>query len=916
VPTAGLIDSVTAPRLLDREPELTAAAERLSDAHAGAGGATMLEGPGGIGKTALLQVICEDARTRGFTVLAARATQLERAFAFGVARQLLEAPATGAEADALLAGAAGLSRPVFDLSGVEADEHSLSVLHGLYWLCANLAARAPLLIVVDDAHWADVASLELLVYLTRRATGLPLAVVIATRPAAPADQQRLLDALRDDPLTTLVRPRALDVDAIAHLVGDCDAEMLEAVRHATGGNPFLLHELVRELPLGAAQVRDLGPRPVARRVLSRLVDHTAETVAVARAVAVLGSDAETRHVGRLARIEPARAVAALDALDADAITTGSRPAAFRHPIVRSAIYADIPAGERARLHATAARLLADAAVPAERVAGHLLAAEPTGDTGTVEQLAAVARAALARGAPASAVTYLERALAEPPSPARRLELLAQLGRARSLLGDPRAVEALREVIAGARDPAMQAAAARALARFLVLSGEPGQAASIYSATSGRRQLELEAAAVGAALGDANAAGGIGDRLSALRVHAAAEGAPSPDVLAALAITDALAGVPAEGVAVLARRALASGDPVDAGWLARLVPLVSALLFAEAYDDVDAAVEKALSFARERGWVAYAGLVFGIRSCVALRRGALADAEADARAALETAPPTGFFGLFAAASLVEALVERDRAVQAEEELARLALPDHAGAVTYAAVLHARGRMHLALRRPADALDDFHAAGEQLMRCLSPSPSPGAWRSGAALALHALGRGREARDAVAEEVALATRLAAPRALGIALRRAGLVEGDIARLEAAVEVLERSQAPLELAWALADLGAALRRAGRRAEAREPLRRALDLAHRCGADAAAAQAKTELLATGARPRRASLSGPAALTASERRVAEMAAEGMSNRDIAQALFVTQRTVETHLTHTFQKLRIDSRAALGAALAQ
>ena len=204
----------------------------------------------------------------------------------------------------------------------------------------------------------------------------------------------------------------------------------------------------------------------------------------------------------------------------------------------------------------------------------------------------------------------------------------------------------------------------------------------------------------------------------------------------------------------------------------------------------------------------------------------------------------------------------------------------------------------------------------MRCLSTSPSPGAWRSGAALALHALGREREARDAVAEEVALATRLAAPRALGIALRRAGLVEGDTARLEAAVVVLERSQAPLELAWALADLGAALRRAGRRAEAREPLRRALDLAHRCGADAAVAQAQTELLATGARPRRASLSGPAALTASERRVAEMAAEGMSNRDIAQALFVTQRTVETHLTHAFQKLRIDSRGALGAALAQ
>ena len=685
---------MTAPRLLDREPELTAAAERLSDAHAGAGGATLLEGPGGIGKTALLQVICEDARTRGFTVLAARATQLERAFAFGIARQLLEAPATGAQADALLAGAARLSRPVFDLSGVEADEHSLSVLHGLYWLCANLAERAPLLIVVDDAHWADIASLRFFVYLTRRAAGCPLAVVVATRPAAPAAQQRLLDALRDDPLTTVVRPRALDVDAIAHLVGDCDAELLEAVRHATGGNPFLLHELVRELPLGAAQVRDLGPRPVARRVLSRLVEHTPETVAVARAVAVLGADAETRHVGRLARIEPARAVAGLDALDADAITTGSRPAAFRHPIVRSAIYADIPAGERARLHATAARLLADAAVPAERVAGHLLAAEPAADAGTVEQLAAVARAALARGAPASAVTYLERALAEPPSPARRLELLAQLGepgpcseihrpwkrceRSSPVPGTRRCGRG------GARPCALPRALGRARSGGVDFQrdlGPPSARARGRRRRRRARRCERCRRDRRSAVGSASARGG-------------GTGAV-PDVLAALAIADALAGVPAEGVAVLARRALASGDPVGAGWLARLVPVVSALLFAEAYDDVDAAVEKALSFARERGWVAYAGLVFGIRSCVALRRGALADAEADARAALETAPPTGFFGLFAAASLVEALVERDRAVQAEEELARLALPDHAGAVTYAAVLHARGRMHLAL-----------------------------------------------------------------------------------------------------------------------------------------------------------------------------------------------------------------------------
>jgi DNA-binding NarL/FixJ family response regulator len=132
--------------------------------------------------------------------------------------------------------------------------------------------------------------------------------------------------------------------------------------------------------------------------------------------------------------------------------------------------------------------------------------------------------------------------------------------------------------------------------------------------------------------------------------------------------------------------------------------------------------------------------------------------------------------------------------------------------------------------------------------------------------------------------------------------------------VGVLDNSQASLELARSLTELGGALRRAGRRAEAREPLRRALDLAARCGADPLAEQAETELRASGARPRHAVLSGPQSLTVSERRVAEMAARGQTNREIAQALFVSLRTVETHLTHAFQKLGIDSRTKLAEAL--
>jgi DNA-binding CsgD family transcriptional regulator len=203
--------------------------------------------------------------------------------------------------------------------------------------------------------------------------------------------------------------------------------------------------------------------------------------------------------------------------------------------------------------------------------------------------------------------------------------------------------------------------------------------------------------------------------------------------------------------------------------------------------------------------------------------------------------------------------------------------------------------------------------------SRNPAFIAWRSPAALALHRLGEQGEARRLAGEELELARAWGAPRALGAALRAAGLIEGGehgLTLLEEAVQALDGSPAKLEQAKARAELGAALRRANRRSQAREQLRHAVELATTCGATELAARAERELLATGARPRRVALSGVDSLTPSERRVAELAAEGPTNREIAQALFVTQRTVEVHLTSIYRKLAISSRSQLAAALAE
>jgi DNA-binding CsgD family transcriptional regulator len=199
----------------------------------------------------------------------------------------------------------------------------------------------------------------------------------------------------------------------------------------------------------------------------------------------------------------------------------------------------------------------------------------------------------------------------------------------------------------------------------------------------------------------------------------------------------------------------------------------------------------------------------------------------------------------------------------------------------------------------------------------SPAAGRWRSLAAEALAQLGRRDEALALARRELDGARVWGAPGALGNALRVLGLIEGGAAgleRLEQAVDVLDGSPARLGQAKALAALGGALRRARRPGEAREPLRRALELAVACDAPGLAEHVRSELYASGARPRTDALAGAAALTASERRVAARAAAGETNRDIAQALFVTPKTVEVHLSNAYRKLGIRSRRELAAAL--
>ena len=391
------------------------------------------------------------------------------------------------------------------------------------------------------------------------------------------------------------------------------------------------------------------------------------------------------------------------------------------------------------------------------------------------------------------------------------------------------------------------------------------------------------------------------------------------LLALRAIERASAGADREQLLRCARRVLEHGDPHDAGEDTALVMAGRALTFADQLDEARACFTALVDAGHARGSVATVALACAMRAEVGYRAGDLTRAAIDAREALEIAAEHGLVVALAAAVQfsAELLLEREPVGVASALADRHAVGAIPRGFPENMVLFARGRI-------AAAAGDLDAAAELLATCgrerlawgeRNPAACP--WRSELALVRAHQGRRDEAERLAAEEVRLAREFGTARALGIALRAQALVRSGRARaaglLEAAA-VLADSPARLEHARILLDLGAEQRRSGRRRPARATLAQALDLAGACGAHALAERCRAELVTAGARPRRERLSGPESLTAGEWRVAELAAEGMTNRRIAQALFLTTKTVETHLSHAYMKLDIAGRAELAAAL--
>ena len=949
--------AVATGQLLERSEALARIESALAEARSGRGTFVVIEGPAGIGKTALLAAARTAAAGGGMRVLRSRGTELERDFAFGVVRQLFEPPLAGAselERADLLQAAAGVAAGLLGLPGAPPPDStpsstvdpSFAILHGLYWLCANLTAVGPLCVIVDDAHWADAASLRYLAFLLTRLEELDAALIVATRPREAGTDAELLATVTTDPSADVIRLPPLTKAAVAQLVESRlarvpDPVFIDACVRATRGTPFLMHVLVDALSEGgiaptaeaARHVERIGARTAGRSIHLRLRRLPEYAGRLARALAVL-EQSDLLQAARLGGLEQAEAAEAADLLTTAGILDPGRPLTFSHPIVRSGIYSELSSAERAESHRRAARLLAEQPGAYERVARHLLVTEPAGDGWVVERLVEAACAAGKQGSPESEAVFLRRVLAEPPPLGDRSALLLDLGMAEASAGLSDWSEHLQTAVDTA--PNAEVAGGSALVLGLALSRAQrfaeavtvlDRAATSFATADSDLALALEAAAVVAALNDPLTAPSVALRRETLCERAASHPAAPPELLAAAAFICVLTNERAELGADLATRALLAGGtaPPNSGippWFAFATwfsKTTLSLLWAERYDQVRPLLDASIAQAQATGDGSRFAVGMAHRGWLALRRGDLTAAEGDTRTALAAAelPAPIMYRLLNAGVLVETLVEQGELDTAEQALAPHDAEIESGSITAAVLRFARGRLRIEQGRATDGLDDFLAVGAPLARALITCPSYLPWRSEAALAQRALGDHETAGRLAEEELELARAFGAPRALGVAMRAAGVVAGGergASLLREAIDAFERGDARLERARALTDLGALLRRRNRRTEARELLREALDAAHRSGARPLADQAETELRATGARPRRVVLTGLDSLTASERRIAQLASQGLTNREIAQSLFVTARTVEGHLTSIFRKLRLDSRDELRAAL--
>ncbi|MFI8435286.1 ATP-binding protein [Streptomyces sp. NPDC079020] len=868
--------------LYEREPELAAAAaavEALCGAQA-VGGLVVFSGEAGIGKTALLAEVQSMASDR-CTVWSARGGETVTSVPFHVVRQLLQPAFDQFAADEtralfgdwyeITAPALGLAEP----SGPQPDPQG--VRDGLDFFVSRLASRLshrPLLLIVDDAHWADGESLAWLASFTARLGELPLLVVQAHRPQEMAERDASYTADRDaerNPAghAPLVRValRALTPDATAELVraalGEhADDPFCREVWAVTGGNPYEAVELVakvqdRELPPveeSAGTLRELGASARGSGLVARLERLGTNANRFAWAAAVLGTDISQELAATLAGMSSAEAADCTARLRDARIVSGFDPLEFVHPLIATAVYRSIPPATRTAMHGRAAWAINRAGLGAAAASRHLLEVHPDDDQELVAQLREAAGQHLAVGAPEAARRCLERALEEPPRPHARAALLYELGCATLLSSPPTTVRHLRSALdLPGLDDGLRVDATFRLAAALAHNNQLRDAALALAAEAARTApgpglMRLQAAHFLWEGMQATESDGPSRSRRLARNADHLEGRDNAErALLTLRAFDAmLRGENSQVVVDLCERALIDGSPArglgwtDSEWGFELPTMVGiAYAFTDQLDRAESLFGEAVRAFEISGWsgahLAFAHTLLGL---VHRRRGRLAEAEGFLREGLRLADRVGS-GLpvhwDATCLLIDTLLARGRTAEARLVADRY---DFGAPYPSAMVLPdapcVRGRLLLAEGRTKEAVTELEAAGA----ALEPRGRfNGVWAPWAGDLARALVDDDPARGAqlAARARVHAERFGTDTAIGEALRSVALFapsEESTRLLAESLRHLEKSPSAYEHALARVDYGIAIR-------SHRELARAQKQAMTCGAEGLAARAQ-----------------------------------------------------------------------------
>ncbi len=914
--------------IAERDDELAAVQRLLSSLEAGAGHPLLLEGPAGIGKSTVLARAVDAARERRVTVLRAAASEFEQTLAHGVLRQLLE-PVIRTRGG-LLQGAAAPVGWILQDGAQDHDDATFALLNGVYWFVSALAGEGPLLVAVDDLHWADLPSLRALDHLLRRIDDLPVGLVLTARPGEPGAPHAVLDELRRRPGVEVVTPRPLSIAGVRDVVRErvpAASDAGCAACHAeTAGNPLLVHELVRALAADGApidgpdEVRRVALPSMAERVLRRVDSLGGDAPAITRAAAILGDGATASQVAGVAQTTEQRAETVLRALTGLEVLADDDPCRFGHPLIRRSLLDDTPASERDDLHARAADVLRDEPLAA---AVHLTALRPAGDDRVVQGLRDAAALAMARAAPDTAIELLRRGVAEYADGPVPNMLVVELGRAELATRDPACIATLRRAYDAETDVRRRADVGLLLAEVLSHAGLWDGLVAVLDELGGLpeathdRAADIQLLRFALMAHDPRFAAKVDTEAAQLLPATVGEGW-RPRAMAAVLSSSAAFRGDAEHARELAVRAFDDGvllgDRSASLWAAMTASFSTVLLDDAAFSRRVAGALAARG--RDSGAVLALGGARLMETALLARSGLVGSAAVDLRALMDMIAGTGMtmWAINVLHICVDVLVERDDVDDLVDIVETLEIgPPFADSTAGGQLAELRGRVRLLRGDRAAAIDDLRVA-VAVDRSLRIAPIASVARSELALALGP-DDVEEALELAREELDLAQRTGLARGEGVALRALGQLTGGPAGLDLLEEAVRRTASDdlaLEHARSLTAYGAALRRGGRVPAAREVLADAADLAHRGGATRLERRAAEELRAAGARPRRRARHGVDALTPTQDRVARLAATGASNPEIAQELWVSVKTVETHLSGAYAKLGISGQGARGA----